>query len=335
MTGRRRGFRFVLGLAVSAGFVYYMALELEWQLFLQHLASARPAYLLVALALLAVDYFLRLYRWHRMLRVVGSTAGLVGCARPFLIGFALNNLLPMRAGDIARAVAFRRTLGVPVASTTATLLVERLLDLLVLLAIVGISVAYLPNDANFFANTLGAAPVAVAAAIFALAAAISIGLVVVSRASTIKSKAATAGRLHFQAGQWLGALGEALLYFPRLRIIAPLAGLSIVIWCIEAGVFVAVAWSLNMNSAGIWLAMGLGNIGTLLPGSPGHVGTFDFFTMAGIMAHGTRRTLAAAFAVLVHVLLWLPLTSAGLLLIIMPAPTQRETANNEGDPDVA
>ena len=56
----------------------------------------------------------------------------------------------------------------------------------------------------------------------------------------------------------------------------------------------------------------------MLPGSPGHLGTFDFFAMNGMMIHGVERNLALAYAVVVHVVLWLPLTALGVLLLLLP-----------------
>lgn len=51
-------------------------------------------------------------------------------AVPFMTSIAANNLLPSRTGDALRAVAFSGCLGVPAARVLATVLAERLMDLL-------------------------------------------------------------------------------------------------------------------------------------------------------------------------------------------------------------
>jgi len=48
-----------------------------------------------------------------------------------------------------------------------------------------------------------------------------------------------------------------------------------------------------------------------LPGTPGHLGTFDFFAAEAMQAGGNAALAAAAFALLVHFVLWLPVTCAG------------------------
>jgi hypothetical protein len=117
----------------------------------------------------------------------------------------------------------------------------------------------------------------------------------------------------------LGHLGEALSCFASPVRFLPLLLLSLAAWLLEAGVFASVAWSLGLPASGSWSAMGAGTLGTLLPGSPGHLGTFDFFAMRGMMVHGVEGNLAAAYAVVVHVVLWLPLTALGVLLLLLPA----------------
>src|SRR6185369_215755 len=49
-----------------------------------------------------------------------------------LIGFTVNNILPLRLGEVVRTIALRRSHGVAIPATFATILIERVLDLLAL-----------------------------------------------------------------------------------------------------------------------------------------------------------------------------------------------------------
>jgi hypothetical protein len=64
--------------------------------------------------------------------------------------------------------------------------------------------------------------------------------------------------------------------------------------------------------------MSTGTLATLLPSSPGYVGTFDYFAMQGIIAYGAAKEPAAAFTLLAHILMWLPLTVVGGLFLLAP-----------------
>jgi hypothetical protein len=64
---------------------------------------------------------------------------------------------------------------------------------------------------------------------------------------------------------------------------------------------------------GPWFALAMGSLATLLPSTPGYVGTFDYFTLMGLNLYGAEREVAAVFALMVHIILWLPVTLAGAI----------------------
>ena len=68
-------------------------------------------------------------------------------------------------------------------------------------------------------------------------------------------------------------------------------------------------------------------LATMIPSSPGYVGTFDYFAVQGLTAFGASHVVALTFALLVHLLLWLPVTIVGALFLV--APTTRRAAASE------
>jgi len=319
--------RLSLGILLSLWLLYLMFRDVNLHLFGDRILSAGPALLLAAIMVLCTDYFLRLLRWHRMLRLAGSPIALRDCARPFFIGFALNNLLPLRAGDVARVVGFRNVIGITGARILGTLVAERFFDLLVLLAMLGASLTWAPSqsDTLAWAGEIGLA--AGAALIFMIL--VGLALVTISGISTglprLLRRLFGDGRGQ-RFSDWFEQLRTALILLGDPKTLAWFVLLSVAAWGLEACVFALVAQALAQDTAGIWLAMAAGNLGTLLPGAPGHIGTFDFFAMQGMMAFKAEHEAAAAFALLVHAILWLPVTLIGLALIpFAPAGLRRET----------
>ncbi len=315
MTPGRQG-RLALGFLLSLWLLYLMFRDVHWHVFSDRLLTVDPVLPLAALMVLGADYCLRLLRWQRMLRRAGSPIDWRKCARPFFIGFALNNLLPLRAGDIARVVGFRETIGLSGARILATLVAERLLDLLVLLAMLSISLAWLPSGEGTaaWAGKLGwGAGIALTATVI-----IGLALLAVTRMAECLQRLL---RRAFgnERGQGLAdrieQLRTALMLLGNPRALAGFVAMSITAWLLEGAVFALVAAMLGLEPAGIWLSLAAGNLGTLLPGAPGHLGTFDFFAMQGLIAYGAEHETAAAFAVWVHAILWLPVTLTGLALM--------------------
>jgi uncharacterized membrane protein YbhN (UPF0104 family) len=96
--------------------------------------------------------------------------------------------------------------------------------------------------------------------------------------------------------------------------------LSAFVWMFEGAVFASIAYQLNPESARMapWFALATGTLSTLLPISPGYVGTFHYFAMLGLAAYGADPERAAAFAVAVHAILWIPLTLIGVSYFFRP-----------------
>src|SRR5688500_872993 len=127
-----RGLKLALGLLLSALFLYATFRTVSLAKVVDALSGARPEWIVVALAFVAFAYALTVLRWPTMLRSLGACIGFREAAAPFLGGVAFNNVLPLRAGDIIRVLAFQRFTGVPASGQIGTLALERLMDLLVL-----------------------------------------------------------------------------------------------------------------------------------------------------------------------------------------------------------
>ena len=81
------------------------------------------------MALAFAGYSVRAWRWQLMLEGAGVEVAYGKAASIFFAAFALNNILPLRAGDVYRCVAASRLQNGTIAKSLATLLAERLLDL--------------------------------------------------------------------------------------------------------------------------------------------------------------------------------------------------------------
>lgn len=104
------------------------------------LRAADPGYLLLSFFCVALALVARGFRWRELLnrRITPLQA-------THLINVMfLGNQLPFRAGEVARAVLARRV-GLPLATSAASIVVERLLDALLVVWFITISVAQLPG----------------------------------------------------------------------------------------------------------------------------------------------------------------------------------------------
>ncbi len=64
------------------------------------------------------------------------------------------------------------------------------------------------------------------------------------------------------------------------------------------------------------MVVGTVNLAGLIPASPGQVGVFEFFASTVLVAAGIEETLAASYALTVHIVIWLPVTMVGFYFLI-------------------
>ncbi|WP_051910099.1 lysylphosphatidylglycerol synthase transmembrane domain-containing protein [Paenirhodobacter enshiensis] len=309
-----KGLKLLIGTGVSVLFAWLVLRSVALEDLAVMLARVHPAWLGLALLAFGLDYACRVQRWKLMLETANPGIGWVRCAVPFMTSIAANNVLPFRAGDVLRAFGFARWLSISPASALATLLAERLMDLLILLCALSLAIeaarmsgaetAILPQVGSW-----GAGALALAVLLLLLAPGMierpwnAVLALMNPRIPEIVARLRRQGDLLF--GTLRGLSSGARM----LRLLA----WSVLAWSFEAGVFYAVARALPDMTVptAAWLAMPVGTLSTLLPSTPGYVGTFHYFVTLTATTMGNDPAAAVAFAVLVHLALWLPASVIG------------------------
>jgi len=310
MTGRKVA-GVLPGLVLAGIFLWLLLRQVALDELKAALAAASVPLVLAALAAFCVGYACRIERWRVMLAADNPALHWRHCAGPFLASVAANNVLPLRAGDVMRAFAFNARLQVGAATAVSTLIVERLLDLLLTAALLGLGLAWFGIDSSRLIG-VGAAVV--------IAAALAI-LFILLLPSVFRPPAQALGRLAARALPKIGSgaareIDKAFTALERMArgsTMTKLVAWSALAWIAEGCVFWFAARALPGigEPLGAWIALPVGTLATVIPSTPGYAGTFDFFTAKAMTASGNAPAAATAFALLVHALLWLPPTLAG------------------------
>jgi uncharacterized protein (TIRG00374 family) len=272
-----------------------------------------------ATLLTLATYTLRTWRWQHLLRPVGR-ARYGPAFRATVIGFAASFLLPARAGEIIRPYLLARREGLSATATFATIVLERLLDLLTVLLLFG---AFL----LFFDPGLAAADPRVFSAVrigAAGAAAVALaGLVVLGVLAGHPERLAVGAR---RLERWLPARmaagierlvarfaeGMGILRQPKalLRALA----ISIPLWLsIAAGIWLtARAFHMTFPYTGSFLVMSLLVVGVSVP-TPGAIGGFHAaFRIAVTTFYGASEEQAVGAAIVLHAVSFVPVTLVGI-----------------------
>jgi uncharacterized protein (TIRG00374 family) len=308
--------RFFVPFAISAVLLLLVASSVRGEAgqLTAALSSADWWLIVPAVCLYFVGVGLRSARWGLLLpehSVKTSTL-----FRALVVGFTVNNLLPLRMGEVARAYLLARWCRIPYGATIASLVVERVLDGLSLAVLLLLSLTLVAAAPGYLLV------VGMLAAAGFLAGAIALALTA-WRASTVTGLVRSVARvLPSRLGDLLTRLATsfarslALVHDPAR--FARLLGLSLLAWCCELGVFfvLLVSFSLPASYPLALLVGSAANFATLVPSSPGYVGTFD-----GVLINvlhdvaGVAAGQAAAYDVVVHAALFLPVVVLGTLVL--------------------
>lgn len=316
--------RLALGLALAAVFIWLTFRQINFHDLKQTFSKTTPLWVLAGLLAFFIGYACRIERWRQMLTSDNAQIKWQDCAGPFLASFAGNNVLPFRAGDVLRIFAFNRRLNVSSGVVVATLFVERLLDLLMVLLLLSTALFMFDLAASDFVGVGSAALAVVAVAILLVLFCPHFFSPVIEVFGTLIA------RLAPRLGQtFLAETSKSLATLQHLSkggTMLKLVLWSLAAWLAEGCVFWSAALALTTLAIPLaaWLALPVGTLATLIPSTPGYVGTFDFFTARAMSVLGNTPLASTAYALLVHALLWFPPTLAGgVYLLLHPAPTQQ------------
>ncbi|MSO45631.1 MAG: flippase-like domain-containing protein [Acidobacteria bacterium] len=307
----------ILAIALFAWFLSSANLGEVWT----HVQRARLDYLVIAFVLMSVTYWVRAIRWQHMLTPIGPTRFRT-VFRSTIIGFAALGILPARAGDLLRPYLVARQEQLPAPATFATIVMERVLDLLaVLLLLAGFvwsaSAAALVQDSLL-------QPIKIAASLALLATVALLGLMwtLATHPERIGGLVFTAARvLPRGMARSLGRVastfssGFAMARQPRELAIAVLWSFPLwIIYAAEAW-FVTRAFGIEMPFAGSFLLQGLLVIGVAVP-TPGGVGSFHQAYRIGVTAFfGASDEAAVAAGIVLHAISFLPVVLVGIVFM--------------------
>ncbi len=308
--------RTIIGIAISAVALYLaMPPREEWGNVAAAFARVHYGYV-VPIALIAVySIVVRCQRWQLLLRPVGAIP-MVPLLSATAIGFLCNMILPLRVGEVVRPVLLARRTGVPVSSVFASVLLERLLDMLTILVFLGLVMTLIPVSDTIRQSGI----VFVGLAIFAVTAVVglqrqhplAIGLMrwLLARMPANVRERGEAALQSFIEG--LQGIGEG-------PVLARVLAYSVYLWIVIASVFGIGFWACDLPVPTVSGALALVTIvagAVSAPSAPGFIGTFQAGCILALGLFGVSRADAVPYAFVVWGAQWLTQIVLGVVFLL-------------------
>lgn len=316
----RFGWRGALGIVLSVGLLAWTLRDVSFPEVWAVLRASNLWYFAASACCGTAIFALRALRWAPILHDVAPDVPFGPLWRSVSIGMMINNVVPARAGELARAFALtRERREVPFAAAFASLVVDRLFDSVVLLLLLS---SALLSPAFPSGVTLGGRPVrdlALSLGVLSAGAALFVGLLAFAPNVVVRLFEALAGRV----APRLEAKGSALLrtFASGMGVLrSPRRFALVFAWTLAHWLLNGLAFWLGFLAVGISLPFSAANflqgviaIGVALPSSPGFFGVFESVAKAGLGVYGIAADQAVAWAFGYHLLTYIPITVIGAI----------------------
>ena len=317
---KSRAVQLTLGLLVSAVCIWWAAKELihdpaARQQFLNAFRTADYRFLPLLLGMLVVFYLLKAYRWKLLLSPLGEFRTVGDCFGPMISGFAVNNVLPARAGELLRTVVFAKQTGRPITSVLTTVALERIFDMLAILVCLAIGLLSVPGMPEWMTKSaMGLGLIVLVAvtgaAVFMIWTQAFVRFVNATlRALRIPEKI----RTKIQELMEVAATGLNSLKSPRT--LALIVIVSIVKWIINGSMMYLslLSFGVSVPFPAALVLLGVVAIGVAVPAAPGFFGVIQVCFVNVLQIFPVARPAVLAASIYYHMIQYIPVTVGGLL----------------------
>jgi len=316
MTSKRgaRPLLVAVGLIVTAGAIYLALRGVNLDDAGDALAESNLLWLIPASAVLAVGLLLRALRWWSLFDEEHRPP-LRAVTRALFIGYFFNNILPVRAGELARVIALHRRAGTPRAEGLSTVVVERLFDVLALLVLLFAAYPLLPEISWLQTAALFAAGIVVAVSVLVFVIIHYDERAIHWLLSPLRRLpiAGVAERVEYGARN--ATRGLVAIRNPHVALEA--MALTLASWLALAFScwILFEAFSLDLPLVAGLLVLVTINLSLILPSAPAAIGVFEYATVVALRAFDVPRAEALSYGVVLHLLNLVPFLLIGIALL--------------------
>ena len=270
--------------------------------------------------LLFLFYWIKAWRWRMLLAPLGSyrTSRLFP---PTVIGFAFNNILPAHLGEFVRVFVFSRQSGQPKSAVLTTIAVERIFDVVAILAFLGTGLAFVPNlDPSVRQKAFAFAAVAVCGLLGAAAYLTwpkqfvflfewcldRVPLLPKSVNQKLKDLVETGatGLSSLKSGPLLtGILVTSLIQWAFNGLMIHMSLLS---------------FGIRLSPLVSCVVLGVVAVGVTVPSTPGYFGViqFCFWVVLQLFVREDQQPAVMAASIFYHMVQWIPVTALGMAYFV-------------------
>ena len=305
----KRTVKVSLGFLLTVVLFWFLFRKLDFQSFAEYLKKGNKLLILLGILLYISSFAIRGLRWKV---IIGKLADFKLCDLSMFTvsGYAINNILPVRLGEFARAwiAGNGNTLGA--SGALATIFVERVFDGLTITLILVVTLLAYPFQAEMQQIALIAA--AIFGALFCFIIFGTFSDIPLRILRFFRSKSPKFALFLFDIAEKFLNGAATLRSFKR---IAAVLLLSFAVWAVELSLYLLVssAFDVNIPFAGYLVMLCAANLGMLAAPTPGGLGVFQSAIVLALESFAIVYEKRMAVALIIHLSQIVPITIIGII----------------------
>lgn len=304
--------KILIGFLFSAVLIYLALRNVNFKESFELVKNANYYILIPGVFIYAFTYVLRSIRYYFMLSPIKETRVLQNF--PYtVLGFFMNNIIPLRIGEIIRAKVTGERLGVSRSSVLGTIVIERLVDVIIFVLFFFVIMAVIPFP-EFVKKSFYICGIVFGAAL--------VVLFLISKNETkalsVISKIPMPKKIKEILIKFLDKFADGLIILRKPKVLSAVLVISILIWVSESFFLVLTAAACGINISiigGIFVVIIIG-IGAIIPTAPGYIGAFEFMGVTALSALSVEADAAFACIAIYHFLQLMTIFALGISSII-------------------
>jgi hypothetical protein len=256
-------------------------------------------------SVIAINFGLMALKAGRLRLLLGKIPRFSSCFLAKLTASAINNVLPLRGGDMARLWMLERHARITKSAAAAVAMVEVLFEMISLGVVALVGALAIHQQRWIVGTTLTLLGVAA----FLIWLVLRTGDARTRQPADPGRKRSLGGRFH----GFLERIQPGLAALRSHRVVAAVVAMSLGIWLLEVAMVILCARAIRLPigpALATIILLGI-NLAIALPSMPASAGTFEGGASLVLVLSGMAKGPAVAFALLYHAVQVVPVTIAG------------------------
>jgi hypothetical protein len=303
--------RLILGIIISIGALYLALRDVDLSHVWLTIQNASWGFVFLALGSVSMNTLAKALRWKVLVGPPGQNISSITYLMVLLAGQMLNTILPFRLGDFARAYVLGG-MGPGRTYVLGTIVLEKMLDSIAYIILFGTTLLLIPLP-DWIGSSIMAfsmVPIAIIGGIL---------LVIIWPAKFIQIVNILLGILPEKWRAWISPrMQDGIKGLEIIRHRSDLIRLvlwTVLIWvlAITTNYLTLLAFDIHLPLIVSVLILVALQAGISIPSIPGRIGLFEYICVLALMVFGIDREVALSFGLLLHAIVLVPTTLAGMI----------------------